>query len=157
MEERISTTDADEGAGLMARLRQTPLRLALLGFGAGFTTAWLLPMSRAEREQLVGVRARALADLRRVYDDAMMAMRDALTRSLESGIGRGVALDETAREQPAPPFVSMPAGFPFEQASHEYPLEESITVRRRLSTHDDDEEEIVPDLRNDTVGDEHPF
>ena len=74
---------------------------------------------------------------------------------------RPLSADERAArqsaEQPPHPYETLPRGFPFREVPHEYPLDETVTVRARLSTHDFDEEEPLPDLRNDVVGDEHPF
>lgn len=156
MREHVSTGGAEEGAGLLARLRETPLQLGLLSFGAGFTAGWLLPLAVAEVEPLAVVRARLLRAMRRGYDEGMRALREALAVPCEGGSERA-GRERTSYEQPSHPFESMPAGFPFESGPREFPVDDIITVRSRLSTHDYDDEEPVPDLRNDIVGDEHPF
>lgn len=156
MQARVSTDPAGTFAGLVARLRETPLRLALVSFGAGFTAGWLFPLTAGEAEPLADIRARLSRVARRGYDEALRGLREALALPPEGG-SEAAGRQGTFHEQPLHPFESMPAGFPFEPAPHEYPVEEVVSLRRRLSTHDYDDEEPIPDLRNDIVGEEHPF
>ena len=61
---------------------------------------------------------------------------------------QGDRVASVAAEQPEHPYDALP---------REFPYEEPVALLRRLSLHDRDEEEPIVDLRNDVVGDEHPF
>jgi len=129
------------------RFLSHPLGIALAGFGAGFSMAMLLPVGRLDSAFFASARAHASATLRQLASEAAEVARQTLAPPPQDEV-QGDRVASVAAEQPEHPYDALP---------REFPYEEPVALLRRLSLHDRDEEEPIVDLRNDVVGDEHPF
>lgn len=129
------------------RFLSHPLGIALTGFATGLSMAFLLPLGRLESAFFAAARTHAGATLRQLASEAAEVARATLAPPPPHGV-RGDRVASVATEQPEHPYDALPRDFPYE---------EPVAMLRRLSMHDRDEEEPIVDLRNDVVGDEHPF
>lgn len=141
---KMSATTSTSACAPRSHLAETPVRLALVSMGAGVLVGGVIPLTRWEREVLAGLRASLLQATWRGVDAMLANVRAALADEEAGESGADL------QEQPMPPFADLP---------REFAYEEPVSMLRRISMTERilEEEESTPDLREDVVGDEHPF
>lgn len=140
----VSPAMPPQGRGRWIDRAGTPSRLALSSLGAGALVGGALALTQWELETFAGVRETLAETARRSLDEWIEIVRAALSPVDAARATKGAA------EQPPAPFADMP---------REFPYEEPVSMLRRISVSERilEEEEPTVDLRNDIVGDEHPF